>query len=405
MSFPLFAIVSFLTEYSFQIGGLLLFTNFCLTTSSKSSTTFTVKAATTAFVSTSTSTSTSTLQKEHLEVEEKQQQKDNNNNMTGTSQYDHREEEEEAKIDNWRKISSDQNEEELSNLLSKHSEWSHDQYDESLRLYDSFMSCKDPYIGPVIREALDHIHDAYRLYGPRSVICSYNGGKDAVVVLHLLRAAHAHYHHHLNGGENNNNNTIIERPRMIYFDNRHEFPEILSLLKTTVRDYDLDMIAFEDSIGYAVGLTHLVNHNCGPLSFVLGTRANDPNAGKQGYFAPSSKDYGPPFMRVNPVLDWTYGHVWHFLRFFPQLPYCSLYDQGYTSLGTTKDTMPCPALRVKQNNPEDEKDKAIHNTEYLPAYMLQDWDQERAGRIKKSKKADKKTTATQPQQQVAASTA
>jgi hypothetical protein len=43
------------------------------------------------------------------------------------------------------------------------------------------------------------------------------------------------------------------------------------------------------------------------------THSGDPNAEGQEYFCPSSPGW-PPFMRVNPVLDWTYHDVWAFLR-------------------------------------------------------------------------------------------
>jgi len=107
------------------------------------------------------------------------------------------------------------------------------------------------------------------------------------------------------------------------------------------------------------------------LAFVLGTRVGDPNCKGQTAFAPSS-DWMPPFMRVNPILDWDYGLVWAFIRAF-SLPYCALYDQGYTSLGHTEDTVPNPALA----RPDGQG--------HYPAHMLADWTLERAGRVSKRK--------------------
>lgn len=54
----------------------------------------------------------------------------------------------------------------------------------------------------------------------------------------------------------------------------------------------------------------------------------------------SSGNY-PPFMRFNPILDWSYRDVWDFIKAC-ELPYCSLYDHGYTSLGTVMDTIRNP---------------------------------------------------------------
>ena len=113
----------------------------------------------------------------------------------------------------------------------------------------------------------------------------------------------------------------------------------------------------------------------GPLAFVLGTRKNDPNCGAQEFFSPSSS-WMPPFMRVNPILTWSYGQVWRFLRHF-DLNYCSLYDQGYTSLGKQTDTFPNPSLRESSSAADGS------SASYLPAYMLTDWTLERAGRVSK----------------------
>lgn len=246
--------------------------------------------------------------------------------------------------------------------------WSKRAYDSSLSLYRSITLSTS--IRPLIQQSIAVIYNTFQLYGPSNIITSFNGGKDAVVILELMRVVHANFHSISNSTDN------IKPPRTVYFHDQHEFPQLVQFIHSSVNLYDLNMITFEYSSGIQHGIDALLTKNNNinlksrqyPIAFILGTRESDPNASKQGHFSPSSKDYKSSFLRVNPLWNWTYGDIWEFLLTF-KLNYCSLYDMGYTSLGNSLNTVPCPALKKK-------------NKDYWPAFMLKDWHLERAGRFK-----------------------
>ena len=99
----------------------------------------------------------------------------------------------------------------------------------------------------------------------------------------------------------------------------------------------------------------------------MGNRRTDPWSKDLKALDPSSAGW-PKFMRVFPILDWDYCTIWKYLRLF-NLPYCSLYDLGYTSLGEKNNSQPNPHLKKEDGGG------------FKPAYELTDDSLERKSRI------------------------
>lgn len=149
----------------------------------------------------------------------------------------------------------------------------------------------------------------------------------------------------------------------------------------------------------------------------IGTRRTDPTGETlepRKWTDPS----WPSVERIHLILDWDYSDVWAFLR-CPALatptstasdgdfdgdqercllpgdaearfgsaaggsegvPYCILYDQGYTSLGSTFNTFPNPLLEVEGGKGQ-----------FRPAWQLADGSTERAGRGDKKQSNESKS--------------
>ncbi|THU54129.1 hypothetical protein C4D60_Mb10t21750 [Musa balbisiana] len=221
------------------------------------------------------------------------------------------------------------------------------------------------------RNAVYVIQRAFALYEFEQVAFSFNGGKDSTVLLHLLRAG---YYLHKGKPECSNgslSDSVLNCPiRTIYFESPCAFPEINSFTYETATVYGLQLETIHSD--FKSGLEALLKEKPTKAIF-LGTRIGDPNAVGQEQFSPSSIGW-PPFMRVNPILDWSYRDVWAFILTC-KVQYCSLYDQGYTSIGSIYDTVPNALLSIA--------DSASTKGTFKPAYMLSDGRLERAGRTKK----------------------
>lgn len=110
---------------------------------------------------------------------------------------------------------------------------------DSLALYHALRKCNDSYISKHIHRALDALVDSIRLYGPDHVFSSYNGGKDADVIMHLLRAVYAKY--------SADKGTTFP-PKLVYFYNEDEFEEVLTHIEKSEKAYGLSVTRYYNGI-------------------------------------------------------------------------------------------------------------------------------------------------------------
>ncbi|EWC45367.1 hypothetical protein DRE_00766 [Drechslerella stenobrocha 248] len=137
----------------------------------------------------------------------------------------------------------------------------------------------------------------------------------------------------------------------VYIHSSHPFAEVDAFVARCVHEYHMELLRYDENKGMKHAFRVYLAQNPTVKAVFVGTRRTDPHGGALRHFDVTDGGW-PGFMRCHPVIDWCYSDVWGFLREL-DIPYCPLYDLGYTSLGGTTDTHPNPALHRSSGGSSD----------------------------------------------------
>lgn len=191
----------------------------------------------------------------------------------------------------------------------------------------------------VLREALERFNG--------EIATTFTGGKDSLVVLHMLKR--------LGDGQ-------VQVP-VLNLDTTVKFKEVIEFRDRIARDWGLNLIITTNTEGLK---TIRVAEDQGKCCQVLKTDAINMAVDEHGWKALVTgvrwdeqearigEEYfsvRPEHTRVQPILHFSELDIWAYIEKY-DLPYCSLYDQGYRSLGCE----PCthPSTRPRGDGPERE---------------------------------------------------
>jgi phosphoadenosine phosphosulfate reductase len=181
-------------------------------------------------------------------------------------------------------------------------------------------------------QALSLLTSLYTEYGPERIAVAWTGGKDSTVALHL-------WLHVLKQQQ------YQARPRVLNLDTGVKFPEVLAFRDTLSREWKLDMVVATPAVDLATHPIAVDKVSCcaelkvEPLSravadmgvevLLTGIRRDEhPDRDRPV----KERREKPDCLMVHTILEFTEMDVWAY-TVEHKLPWCSLYGEGYRSLG------------------------------------------------------------------------
>lgn len=176
------------------------------------------------------------------------------------------------------------------------------------------------------------IEKAYASYPHDKTVVAWTGGKDSTVLLHIIK---------------NIFGSTVPFPVM-FNDSTMEFDEVYEFIDTISNSWKLNLVivshnteelsAFQkaETASIKLELSRVMKIHAiesfqkkhGIEAFIAGIRWDEHEArSKETYFSKRSDH-----TRVHPILHFSEADIWEYIHAF-DVPYVSLYDRGYRSLG------------------------------------------------------------------------
>lgn len=208
-------------------------------------------------------------------------------------------------------------------------------------------------------KSIEILEDALKRYEGK-IATTFTGGKDSLVVLHLLKRI---------------GNGKVPVP-VLNLDTTVKFKEIIEFRGRMQKEWELDLIVTTNEEGLK-NLSIAVDHD--RCCQVMKTDAINMAVAKYGWEAlitgvrwdeqPAriNDEYLsqlPGHMRIQPILHFKELDIWEYIDKY-QLPYCSLYDEGYRSLGCA----PCTVKSVRPRGDGPEREGRAQEKEQIMAQL------------------------------------